>query len=216
MGTDIHGVLQARYVPKDGREASRYFHQCDIEDDRNYMVFAILAGVRNGSGFAGVPTHEPITPISEPRGLPQDLHVRNDCIYRYGYVSDDYYKKYPEEAEKDLIYLGDHSYSWLSLEECLAYDWTQKTERCGVISRKQYKTLNRETGPSEWSGDIAGKDIVVIDEIQDNIVAKDWTHIRVYWTVEVASCVKTFSRWLHYAAAKCEGMEARIVFGFDS
>ena len=35
-------------------------------------VFAALADVRNGYGFAGVPTHEAIKPISEARGLPED------------------------------------------------------------------------------------------------------------------------------------------------
>lgn len=46
MGTDIHGRIQRRY--NDGR----YEDIGEIEGDRNYTVFAILAGVRNGSGLS--------------------------------------------------------------------------------------------------------------------------------------------------------------------
>lgn len=82
MGTDIHLMLQ---VKQGG-------NWLDIEPcagwsrPRNYDLFAILANIRNGSGFAGVPTGEGFVPISEPRGIPQDLQYRikdpdNESIY---------------------------------------------------------------------------------------------------------------------------------------
>lgn len=59
MGCDIHGRVQRRY---DNRE--KWFDDGEIEDARNYPLFAALAGVR-GYGLG-------IAPISEPRGLPAD------------------------------------------------------------------------------------------------------------------------------------------------
>ena len=59
MGCDIHGVVQVRY-DKDGE----YSDAGPIEDSRNYLVFAMLAGVRNSYD---------IKPISSPRGVPQDF-----------------------------------------------------------------------------------------------------------------------------------------------
>lgn len=63
--------------------------------DRNYRVFAFLANVRNGEG---------VDEISEPRGLPK------------GYVSD--------ENNEDW-YMGDHSYSWLSVQELVDFEYDQ-------------------------------------------------------------------------------------------
>ena len=63
--------------------------------DRNYEVFSVLANVRNGWG---------IKPIDEARGYPEDMHaVSKWLLDGYDYV--------------------DHSPSWLSLDEVLAYDW---------------------------------------------------------------------------------------------
>lgn len=41
-------------------------------DNRNYDLFAALADVRNGVGFAGVKTGKAIEPIAMPRGIPDD------------------------------------------------------------------------------------------------------------------------------------------------
>jgi hypothetical protein len=59
MGTDVHAVWQAK---KDGKWvdiASKW------EQKRHYFLFAWLADVRNGFGFAGVSTHDPIKPIAD-------------------------------------------------------------------------------------------------------------------------------------------------------
>ena len=93
MGCDIHGFVQVRYGD------SEWFSDGEIEDGRNYRLFAALAGVRNGFGFAGIYSHDPLTPIAEPRGIPDDF------VY--------------DENENDM---GDHSFSWLHLSEIVA--WT--------------------------------------------------------------------------------------------
>ena len=63
-------------------------------DDRNYTVFAVLANVRNDGH---------VTPIDRARGLPADAARRGG-----------------EDGDWDY---GDHSFSWLTLRELLAYDW---------------------------------------------------------------------------------------------
>jgi hypothetical protein len=122
MGTDIHlyvetrdrrGVWSAVKLPApDGHE--EWHDGYRGWDKRYYDVFSILAGVRNGHGFAGIPTGAGFIPISEPRGLPPDLSVtfRSDPA-----VLED-------ERTPDI---GEHSFSWLLLSELLAYDWTQTT-----------------------------------------------------------------------------------------
>ena len=59
---------------------------------RNYTRFYILAGVRDGE----------YKPISDPKGLPEDVSVKTA-----GCVVEDYF--------------GDHSFSWLTLGEMEVY-----------------------------------------------------------------------------------------------
>lgn len=84
-------------------------------DWRGYNVFAFLAGVRNYSAIA---------PISQPRGLPSD-YVENDGDYDNNACG------------------GDHSYSWLSLDELLAFDYDAMTED---------RRYTRQEGPNFWNG----------------------------------------------------------------
>lgn len=216
MGTDIHGIVQSRWpATEECKEPSKWLFEGEIEDGRNYVVFAILAGVRNGFGFAGVETHNPIEPIAEPRGLPCDFELRDGMFAKHGWLSDEFYEKCPEEKDRDLVWFGDHSFSWLTLQEVMGFDWSQPLDRCGIISREVYENgYDSENGPEEWSGGISGPGIVVVNE--HGYKPKGWTHIKVYWTTPIAESCKVFTRWLHYMAAKCEGRETRIVFGFDS
>lgn len=64
------GIYLAVEVFTEGR-----WHQVETElpDYRNYTAFAILADVRNGYGFVGFDTGEPVIPTSEPRDFPEDL-----------------------------------------------------------------------------------------------------------------------------------------------
>lgn len=91
MGCDIHTVVQQRV---DG-----HWRDLDIEVfyGRNYGAFAFLAGVRNYSA---------ITPLSEPRGLPDDF--------------------FSSEYEADA--LDAHSESWFSGEELAAIDFSEVIE----------------------------------------------------------------------------------------
>ena len=89
MGTDIHAMFQVRretgwedlpFVP--GRYADKFpwskTQTPGWDGDRQYLLFAWLANVRNGHGFAGVYTHEPIVPLSDRIGFPEDFTLNGD------------------------------------------------------------------------------------------------------------------------------------------
>lgn len=205
MGTDIHGVLQSRYSSESG-----WWTRCEMERGRNYSLFAALANVRNGYGFAGVPTHTPITPIAEPRGWPDDFDLKSVRGRIPGVDWDE---------EEEELWLGDHSFSWLTLEEVIGWDgWDKPLSECGFISREQYESWDRKSPPKDgWCGGISGRDIVTTDQA-DPYLATDrgWTHVRVYWSRPLRGSCETFLAWARYADEKTKGEEARIVFGFDS
>lgn len=122
MGCDVHFYVE---VKKDGawQSADRWKNQADAGENayydvdyderfytsRNYNLFAILADVRNGYGFAGITTGEGFKPIDEPRGVPND--ASNE------------YKAIVKQWDGD-----GHSHSYFTVAELLAYDWTQKTK----------------------------------------------------------------------------------------
>lgn len=207
MGTDIHGVLQRAYKVG-GKQYWRT--ECEMERGRNYCLFAALAGVRNGYGFAGVPTHNPITPISEPRDWPDDFDLTSIRGRIPGVDWDE---------EEEELWLGDHSFSWLTLEEVINWDgWDQPLSECGYISREQYDAWDRKSPPEGgWSGGISGRDVVTVDSCVPGWDAyKDWTHVRAYWQRPLRETCETFLAWARYAAERTKGYDARIVFGFDS
>lgn len=76
MGCDIHLFVERRtdagweQVPNP--ESDDWAHPARWYHERNYHLFAILASVRNGVGFAGVKTGDGFNVIAEPRGLPDD------------------------------------------------------------------------------------------------------------------------------------------------
>lgn len=121
-------------------------------DGRNYDLFAILADVRNGRGFAGSLTSLGFNPISEPKGLPNDVTSKvAELLEDYGY-----------------------GYSYLTLKELKDYDWNQSITHVGVLSEKQYIEM-KEAGehPNSWSGGISGRDIVTVDaNTMDKILDK--------------------------------------------
>lgn len=100
MGADIHGVLQ-------GKVGSKWESFYEIDDDRSYAVFSALAGVRN---------YNDVTPIAEPRGLPEGFSMdENESVtLRYS---------------NQKIWTGEHSHSWLTLDEILNWDgWSQQLD----------------------------------------------------------------------------------------
>lgn len=177
MGTDIHIRIQKRegegewetLVPpvqswKDGDFTNCYR---SWYSERNYDVFAVLADVRNGYGFAGVYRGEPLKFISEPRGLPDGVSEESEWE-RYDNDGNELPFTDPEGVEgvryiRDS--LGDHSFTWFLAWELLgANEWNQKQYKGGVVTPREFKRWRDDGAPQSWSGDITGPQIVVVDE----------------------------------------------------
>lgn len=210
----------------DGREAAQWALRW--YDARNYRVFAMLADVRNGFGFAGCPTGDRIEPIAGARGWPDDL---GDLAW-VARADEDYHI-----ADGD-VYPGDHTASWLTLRELDAYDWTAGSRRCGVISFEQFaqRKLTGETGqPDYWCGATSGPGIFTIEQ---DAAEEQWAntgalvapeggqgHVRIWWGMNRAEMAGEFyTRVLPGLRALLrpdEGWrvtpdDVRIVFNFDS
>lgn len=117
MGSDIHFFVEKKsprgswlsadhWEIEDGQEVVPY-EKCRYHQ-RNYNLFAILADVRNGTGFAGKPTGNGFTPIAKPKGLPLDVSPQVKAIATHWGCDG-------------------HSHSWLTLAELQAFDWNQTT-----------------------------------------------------------------------------------------
>lgn len=162
---------------------------------RNYNMFAQLAGVRNGVGFAGIKTGEGFVPISAPRGFPDGF----------------------TPPEGDGEWLGDHSFSWLTLAELLAYDGEQRTVNEGVIDKAVWEKWDRKGSPPFYSGDVWGGGTQIVSDDVAREGSKPFTHVRVRWGVTYREAGGIF--WSHFVPAlqKLGAPEnVRIIFGFDS
>jgi hypothetical protein len=96
-------------------------------DVRNYDLFAALADVRNGAGFAGVDTGDPIVPIASPRGVPDDADPA---------------------TVRELSH--EHTPSWLSLAELKAYDWDRPKTSRGIVSGELYDLMQQFDTTYPW------------------------------------------------------------------
>lgn len=222
MGCDIHTIGQVR---KNGQWTTVATNIAN--ENRNYDDFAILANVRNGYGFAGSDTGEGWTPISEPKGLPDDLELEDDTPNRYGYV--EAYVKVPEykyygDEIRDTKWLGDHSYSYHTLEEIEEYvenRMPKKYTTHGVVDKETFLAL--ESGelesPRSWCGGVGGARVkqVSLEEARNGA---DFTHVRTSWETDAIDCtnIREYVEELRGLAKKhgVDACDVRMVFGFDS
>ena len=203
MGTDVHGIWQAK---KDGKWV-------DIESkwdqDRHYFLFAWLADVRNGFGFAGVSTHDPIKPIAARRGLPPDFdggeeHPVHDVAVMGRRA------EYIEEGEPPVMWLGDHSHSWLTADEILAAERPSSVRKYGVLTLEQYNAWDKVSQPEAWCGGVMGPNL---HTSLPSEIGPETTHVQVSW-------IRT-DDGLDYFVDEVRRLkelhgEVRLVFGFDS
>lgn len=176
-------------------------------ESRNYNLFAILANVRNGHGFAGCDTGDGFNPIAMPRGVPTD--------------ADEFYKKQAARWEGD-----GHSHSWFTLAELEAYDWDQKTKHRGFVSMEEYKEFKNNGKPQSWSGGISGGTIKIVEnEFMDRLLdmAEDngfHYYTKVQWEESYRESVRGFLEITVPALRKLAKMkrveDVRIVFFFDN
>lgn len=240
MGCDIHfyvekkingqWVSQDTWTREDADESDSYLtvpYGQAYYSGRNYDLFAILADVRNGRGFAGIKTGEGFTPIAEPKGVPEDASA--------------------EVKEIVARWEGDgHSHSHLTLKELLEFDWTQTTRQEGWVELStwaSWKAYNKfDEGPREYCSSVGGGSIRHLDE-QDafelfsvngkNFETLDWetrqkvfkenkgVYVHTSWNQSYHSCAETFwSKTIPMLLKLAGSLEAaddvRAVFFFDN
>lgn len=213
MGTDIHGIFQRH----DAATGKWLDVESKFDENRHYQLFAVLADVRNGYGFAGVSTGEAVKPIARPRGFPADFEVDGED-HPVADVSalTEWQRKYHKDGDPLVVWMGDHSHSWLTAEEMLAWYATAPTVlKTGVISREQYGKWDGKSSPDSWSGGISGPGVVVVN---DNDIEKKerpaWTHVQIHWESGLKEELRYFFDEVTRLAT--EHRRVRYVFGFDS
>lgn len=220
MGTDIHIFVEKQvggkweYVtaPRDDEKSALYeMDWCYWPAERrNYDLFAMLANVRNGTGFAGCDTGTGFEPISEPRDVP--FMMSSDVQLAY------------EEWGKDC-----HDQSWLALDELLALGdeyWNKTTEHhayvsaTGFIAHKDGKEF-----PSWCYADVSGANIIKlsgedVDLEELRAMPKDTlanTHVSIAWPETYRDAAgKGWWEFLELLKALGDPATIRMVFWFDS
>lgn len=231
MGTDIHYVFQKKIQDSKSQESWETlnldygFHKNETTGDyedgeyyigRHYLLFAVIAGVRNGYGFAGSYRHEPLIPIAQRRGLPDG--VRDECDR----------PNVPDDSDTtEYCELGDHSFTWLLGSEIL--NWF-KLERNitmkGILNKKEYYEWDKNDRciPESYSFGVLGDLVKIYDEtIDGNLPYKavshlaqydGITHVRVSWQESINESLSHFRDMIQKVVD--EHGEIRMVMGFDS
>ena len=212
MGTDIHGVFQKRTSNGWEDVESKY------EEERHYALFAWIGNVRNGFGFAGVPTHDLIEPLSDNRGYPDDFEVEEDehpiksNAIRGGRA--EWYKDEdsdPADESHLCMWMGDHSHSWLAADEILSAT-PPRILRTGIVGIEQFRSWDGTSSPNSWCGGIGGGIAVLAESPSD--VTDATTHVRIEWFEDTAASFAYFIDEVRRLQA--ENGDVRFVFGFDS
>ena len=212
MGSDIHGIWQKK------TEAGWEDILSTYSQDRHYLLFAWLGNVRNGFGFAGVPTHDAITPLTDQRGFPEDFQVDEDTNHTIpaNEFRGDMAKYYTEEdadpSNEDYLklWMGGHSYSWVSGAEVLAAT-LPSIKRTGIITVEAFKAWDGKTAPTDWCGGISGLSVVVSTH---GTVTDSTSHVQIEWMEDTNDSLKYFVDEVR-RLVELHG-EIRFVFGFDS
>lgn len=214
MGCDIHIVVERKR--EDGAwervwKKNYTDDDCNIEvaentperfDGRNYDLFGILADVRNGHGFAGVATGSGWPSIAPARGIPDDSTLTH--------------------AERDDYTVGDHSFTWVDLDELKAFDWDGTVATAfGVVTREEYTRMQMagETVPSAWCGGISGGGVLVVtpDELLKATAPIPFTHVQIAWKETAREGTGDWAgEVLPWLDSLADGQPLRLVFGFDS
>lgn len=200
MGTDIHGGFIKVLKDENGDVVSKQPIKTNWNFDRNYTLFAILAGVRNGYGFAGCYRHEPLQPIAEGRGLPEFISV----------------------VEEFGCWLGEHSYTYMTVNEILEWKgWSDHLSQGGIVSVEHYEeTIAKGKDPERWCGGISGGDVFVIEQ-EDywkyKTLTKNPTHVQCRWKSEQS--LGEMYDWFITEIERIKnehGEDVYLVVGFDS
>lgn len=238
MGCDIHWHIEVKdkegiwrltfpklkeFFPEDNSDEGYLDWKDDYEVvwknplfvSRNYDLFAILANVRNGYGFAGCITGYGFIPIKEPQGVPEDAS--------------------PEFKRVVKEWSGDgHSHSWVTLRELLDYNWNQKTTLCGLVDGEQFQVFKEKGSPEVWIGGAWGSktEIVSNQEMERRLGSGElkaneeeslpllrWPSVytEVEWEVSYKKAVGNFTKKVIPAMKELGKLDnVRAVFFFDN
>jgi len=234
MGTDIHLSLEARDLDTGVWHQIPGIPRWDRSQPpnpdpsaRDYLTFAFLAGVRNGFGFAGVHTHEPLTPLFEGRGLPKDMDG-DGLVYPGSSCFDE------NDDIGAHIYLGDHSFTWATLVELRAAPWDALVKATGVVGRNVYEAWFADGAngpPDNWCGGTWGPNVETwSQEKYERYMNREQgtplefppgvdVYIKIEWTYSPLM-ERSFYRWLQSDDVtdmiRTYGPNVRLIMGFDS
>lgn len=226
MGCDIHffvekkvdGIWQLQGEIETNEDGDIRYSGPEFYDGRNYNLFAILADVRNGRGFAGVKTGEGFNPIDDARGVPEDASEN--------------YKRLVDAWEGD-----GHSHSYFTLRELLNYDWTQTTQLQGWVGMSEWARWSCQDraggyGPREYCAAISGTAVKHVSMQEADALFQGVDSAQVirqnptvfalaiwqapYYGVAGSFMGETIPRLLGLAGGTQHLDDVRIVFFFDS
>lgn len=225
MGTDIHLGVERRnngkwealtevfpereqvrlaYENHEAPESIALFNEYPLH--RSYDLFAMLADVRNGTGFAGVVRCDKVEPCFPNRGIPEDT-----C--------------FPEEDEHWLG--GYHSFTWCTYDEALNAPWTREVITDGVLAFDEWVDWKKAVDaiPTRWSGGVGGGGTRMVSEeeavkIHKSGESTSGVHVKARWRWKPLAD-SSFRQWLlstkfQEAANQYGGENIRICISFDS
>lgn len=196
MGCDIHLFTERqkninneqKWVNVDNWKLNPYYEENDEDGeskyylnsaykDRSYALFSILANVRNDSNNK---------PISEPKGLPEDI---SEVV----------------KAESDKWGCDGHSHSFLTMKELYDYyEHNNIVKFSGLVDDKGAKEIDAGKMPNWWYKTSKQKGLIWKEWRQENYVLKNF----------IEALERHFE--LEYYRKEEDSEKFRIVFWFDN
>lgn len=221
MGCDIHCFVEKKvnrkwkkitgFVSDLYRKDNEYFSGPKFKnsespiDGRVYSLFAILANVRNGRGFAGCDTGDRVDPISNPKGLPEDCSI---------------------EVKKEADSWGSdgHSHSYLTVKELCDYDWDTSIVNRGYVTAEIYDQFKKTGNPYPCCGHVGGLNVMKVSNETILQLSERNPDISFYTKIEWKTSARIeqedfLTKSLPQLIERCEMNDlesVRIVFWFDN
>lgn len=224
MGTDIHGGFVKVIRDDKGNVSETEPVSTNWGMNRNYTLFAILAGVRNGFGFAGTYRHEPLIPIAEGRGFPEWFKLGSDVVDEYGDYGEEGSTYFDNDYSPTVeAFMGEHSYTYMTVTEILDWGgWKNHLSQGGVVSVDHYEETIAKGKEPEYccGGIISGGDVFVIEQ-EDywkyKTLTKNPTHVKCFWKSE--ETLGQMFQWFINEVNRIKqehGEDVYLCVGFDS